>query len=123
MHLDHASPTISRDGFEVLVADGLTQVLTDQSPQGRAVMMGFLDALCAGAKPLMTEAARAEMERSNAVWLYGEASVLACEAEGYATPCAKRFGQKMTAAEKVAAATQRDRNVEAALAGQKLVAA
>lgn len=117
-----ASPTIERDGFELLVTDGLTQVLTDQSPQGRAVMMGFLDALCAGAKPHMSEAARAEMERSNAVWLYGEATILACEAEGYANPMARTYGQKMTPAEREAAATQRDRNVEAVLAGRRLEA-
>lgn len=123
MPLTPDTPTLATDGFEVLVDGGLTQVLTDQSPQGRAVMLGLLDALCVGAKPLMTEAARAEMERSNALWLYGEATVLACEAEGYANPFAKTYGQKMTAAEREAAAAHRDQNIEAALSGQKLVAA
>lgn len=80
-----------------------TVVLADQSATGRAVMLAILDRMAGPRRPVLSDLERARMDRGTALCLYGEAAILAAEAAGYATPMAKRFGAKMSPAERLAA--------------------
>jgi len=84
--------------------DPVGAIIVPQTAEGHAFMREALAGLAAGARPLRSPLERARLARANAVFLYGEARVLECEAAGYACPTSRRYSLRMTDAELAAAA-------------------
>jgi len=91
-----------------VIADGHGAIiLTDQSDAGRAAMLGILDGLAGPRRPVLSDLEKARRARADGLILYGEATMLACEAKDRANPFART---PMTAAERQAVAeAQADR--------------
>jgi len=77
----------------------MTAYLFPQTPAGHAGVRKVLADLAADARPVRDALERARMARRDAVFLYGEERVRACEAAGYASPTAQRHSLRMTDAE------------------------
>lgn len=78
--------------------------IVPQTPEGHAFMREALAGLAARARPLRSPIEKARIARADAVFIYGEARIRACEAAGYACPVSERYSLLMTDAEAAAAA-------------------